>query len=72
MALGRPLLHVLLVDLDAQPWAARDLHEAVGVVEDLGIADVVEQVVALVVLDAKTLLLDEGVVAVGIELQAHG
>jgi hypothetical protein len=72
MAHGRLLDDVVLVDLDAEPRTVGNLRVAVGVVEDLRVLDVVEQVVALVVVDAKALLLDEGVVAAGIELKIDG
>ncbi|MNV12343.1 hypothetical protein D3C71_1029410 [compost metagenome] len=63
--------HVFLVDLDAQTRAVRDLHEALVVVEHPWVFDVVEQVVALVVMDAQALFLDERVVASRVQLQAR-
>src|SRR5699024_2302921 len=72
MADGGALDHVVLVDLDPQPRPGRDGHHAVPIVEDGAVHHVVEQVVVGVVMDAQALLLDEGVVGPGVDLQAGG
>ena len=69
---GRAFDHVFLVDLDAQARPVGDLHEALVIVEHARIAHVVEQVVALVVVDAQALFLDKRVVADRVQLQAGG
>src|SRR5690606_39423775 len=64
------LAHVVFIDFDAPAGTLRDGHHAVLVGERLAVADVVEQVVVGVVVDAQALFLDEGVVAAGVDLQA--
>ena len=71
MADARLLQHIIFVDLDAQPRPVRYRNEAILILEYFSVADVVEQVVALVVVDAQALFLNEGVVADAIQLQAR-
>src|SRR5699024_2636966 len=72
MADGGARALVVLVDLAPQPRPGRDGHHAVPIVEDGAVHHVVEQVVVGVVMDAQALLLDEGVVGPGVDLQAGG
>ena len=72
VSFARAFDDVFLIDLNAQPGPRRDVDHAVFIVEDRGVGDVVEQVVARVVVDAQALFLDERVVAAGIDLQAGG
>src|SRR5690349_17007278 len=72
MAYLRHFAHLRLVHFDTETRALRDRHEAVFVFEDFRVLDVVEQIVALVVVDAEALFLDERVVADGVDLQARG
>lgn len=46
--------------------------KAVGVLEDVLIGDVVEDIVAVIVVNAEALFLDEGVIGDRIDLQACG
>src|SRR3954452_14911167 len=69
--LGGAFDDVLFVDLDAEARTRRDVHVPVAVVEHRGIDEVVEQIVGGVVLDSEALLLDDGVVASGVDLQAR-
>src|SRR5690606_10478402 len=66
----RPFDHVRLVDLDAQARPVGDLHEPILIVKNRWILDIVKQVVAFVVVNPEALLLDEGVVADAVQLQA--
>src|SRR6185437_11533337 len=67
-----PLADVVLVDLDAEARPGGDGDVPGGVGERAGFREVVEQVVGDVVVNAEALLLDEGVVGAGVELQAGG
>jgi hypothetical protein len=57
MSLSGPFAHELLVDLDAQAGAVRDGDHALVVGEDGRVGQVVQEVVAGVVVDAEALLL---------------
>src|SRR5574337_836224 len=71
MADDGAFVDVVLVHRDTQARAARNAHETVLVGEHAAVADVVEQVVVLVVVNAQALLLDERVVADRVQLQVR-
>ena len=52
-----------------RPWGGWDFHEPVLIGKDILVHEVVENVVGRVVVDAKRLLLNEGVVGHGVDLQ---
>ena len=62
------LAHKILVDLNAQTRPLRNVDEAVVKGEYVWIAQVVGQVIGLVVVNTLTLLLNKGVLAHGIYL----
>src|SRR5699024_11679840 len=72
VSFGGSFADVVFVDLDAETRSSWNTDHAVVVVEHRRVGDVVEQVIARVVVDAQALFLDEGVVAAGIDLQAGG
>ena len=61
MAYLRSLYHLLLIDFDSQARPIRYSYEAIGEPEDLRILEVIKEISTFVVMDAKTLLLDERV-----------
>jgi hypothetical protein len=63
---------IVLVDFDAQARASGNGDEAFRVVEHRPIRQIIEQVIADVVVDAEALLLNEGVVGTPVDLQAGG
>jgi len=69
---GCALLDVLLVDFNPQSWSLRNAHIALVVGKDFGLRQIVQQIIALVVVDAQALLLDESVVRHRIDLQTSG
>ncbi len=60
MAFLGPFDDIGLVHLDAETGSLRDRHEAVRIVEDFLVGDVVEDIVAPVVMNAEALFLDKG------------
>ena len=67
--LGR-LAHLVLVDGDSESRQGVAIDITVLVAEDLGVFKVVEEVGALVVVDAEALLLDDGVRRAVVKLEA--
>src|SRR5690349_25039310 len=72
MSLCRARGDIRLVDFDTESRARRDLDKSGGVVEHRRVDEVVEQLVGGVVVDAKALFLDDGVVAAGVDLDTTG
>jgi len=70
MPLHCPLPYVFLIDFNAKPRTVRNVYVAVLEVHDFGVDKVICQVVALIVSDALTLLLNKRVVRGCIDLQA--
>src|SRR5450830_1744435 len=66
------LLHIFFIDLDTQARSIRNRHITILVAEHFRLGHIIEQVIALVVMDAQALFLDEGVVGDRIDLQAGG
>ena len=69
MTLLSPFFDVILVDVDAQARAGGDGDEAFRIVENGLIGQVVEQIIAHVVVDTEALLLDDGVERAAVDLR---
>ncbi|MND63827.1 hypothetical protein D3C80_551450 [compost metagenome] len=64
--------HIGFVDFDTEARPLRNADEAIGVMEDFLVGDIVEDIVALIIVDTEALFLNEGVVGDCIDLQAGG
>src|SRR5687768_9287806 len=60
------------VDLDAEAGLSEEMHKTVAVIEHRRVHEIVEQVAALVVMNAERLFLDEGIRRAEIDLQTRG
>ena len=64
--------HQGLVHIHTQTREFGQLHKAIGETKIIGVVNVIENALAYIVMDADALLLNHGVVAGGVHVQAGG